>query len=102
MSVDAFAECYAGYVEVTVDSVINDLRTAGAENIQRFIDWWESLSPKSITLMQTLAASATAVLAVILTKLGAYISVFILALLAGASWALLVRALVHCQPVLWT
>ncbi|MEI8407491.1 MULTISPECIES: hypothetical protein [unclassified Kribbella] len=102
MSVDAFAECYAGYVEVTVDSVIDDLRTAGAEKIQRFIDWWESLSAKSIALMQTLAASATAVVGIILTKLGAEISLFVLALLGGASWALLVRALVHCQPVLWT
>lgn len=101
MSVDAFAECYANFVGVTVDSVIEDFRRAGADNIDRFIAWWESLSPKSITLMQILAASATAVVGIILTKLGAEISLFILALLAGASWALLVQALVHCRSLLW-
>ncbi|WP_214317322.1 hypothetical protein [Nonomuraea sediminis] len=99
MAVQEFGECYAERVGTTVDSIIDDLNRAGAEDIKRFLTWWRSLSDADRALAGILASIATAVLLKVLTKaVSQVLGMCILGLLGGASWVLLIKSAVECEP----
>jgi hypothetical protein len=103
MAIEEFAECYAEHVGTTVAAVIDDLRQLGADNIRAFVSWYRGLSDADRSLVNVLAAGiAIPVVRTILTKaLGPVIGAGLIALLGGASWALLVRACIECEKRLF-
>jgi hypothetical protein len=101
MALENFAECYAIKVETTVDSVIADLRSLGAEGVRSVVNWWSGLSDVNKDLIKVVAPVATGVLVKILEKaLNATVATGVIALLGGASWALLILAFTECVSLL--
>ncbi|MFI6598368.1 hypothetical protein ACIBHX_19090 [Nonomuraea sp. NPDC050536] len=101
MAVQEFGECYAMRVGTTVDAIIDDLNRAGADGIKRFLAWWRGLSDADRALVTLLAGIATSVLLKVLTKaVSQVLGMCILGLLGGASWALLIKSAVDCEPKL--
>jgi len=98
MGIEEFAQCYADRVGTTVDAVREDVSRLGAETIQAFLAWWRGLSEADRALVTLLASIANGVLLKILTRsVGAVAGGALIALLGGASWALLVRSFLDCE-----
>jgi hypothetical protein len=101
MAIEDFGNCYAQRVGTTVDAIIDDLRRIGEDNIRRLVDWWANLNDSSKDLIKVVTPVATAVLSVMLTKLlNVQAAVAIIAVLGGASWALLIISFTDCVGVL--
>lgn len=101
MAIEDFANCYANRVGTTVDAVIADLQSIGAQGVRSVVDWWNSLDANSRQLVTVLATFATTTLGVILTKaLNATLAAALIAFLGGASWTLLVLAFNECSNLL--
>lgn len=98
MSVDDFANCYANRVGTTVDAVIDDLRKIGEDDLKQFLTWFRGLGDADRALVLFLAGTLTSVLLKICTKaVGQTAAAGIIALLGGASWALLVKSFADCE-----
>lgn len=99
MAIQDFVECYAFHVGTTVDAVSNDINAIGTENIKRFITWFRGLSDADRALLLAVANYLFAgVLLKILEKvIGRVAAAAIIALLGGASWALLAQSFLACK-----
>lgn len=83
MAVEDFASCYANRVGTTVDAVIADLQSIGAEGVRSVVDWW---IVSTRTRGNSFAGFATTTLSAILTKaLNATLAAALIAFLGGAS-----------------
>lgn len=103
MAIEDFAECYANRVGTTVDAVIDDLKKLGVDGIHRFLSWFRSLDDTGQKLFLALATSVIvpaglgAVKLVLNKTVAPVAGAAIGGLLAGASWALLVRSFIECE-----
>jgi len=98
MAIDDFANCYANHVGTTVDAVIDDLRSIGSDQMTKFLVWFRGLGDADRALVLFLAGSLVSVLLKILNKaVGQTAAAGIVALLGGASWALLVKSCLDCE-----
>lgn len=99
MAIEDFAECYANRVETTVDAVIDDLRKLGVDEIRSFLAWFRRQDDvKQRLFIAIFGIAGAAAVKVILTKIFGQVAAIALGgLLAGASWALLVRSFIECE-----
>jgi hypothetical protein len=101
MAIEQFADCYSRHVETTVDAVLDDLIALGDRNIRRVVEWNRGLRDADRALMLAVAVFAAGVIVKILEKLlGKEAAVAFAGLLAGASWALLIRSFTECVDTL--
>lgn len=97
MAIEEFADCYSLRVETTVDAIIDDLRTLGADAIRRVVEFNRGLRDADRALMLALAGIAAGVIIKILEKLlGPTAAVAFVGLLGTASWVLLIRSFTLC------
>src|SRR6266511_3536977 len=99
MAIEEFAECYSRHVETTIDAVIDDLIALGPDAIRQVVEWNRGLRDADRALMLATANIAAAVIVAILAKLlGLRVAFSFVGLLAGVSWALLIRRfLAHAE-----
>ncbi|MGW5780957.1 hypothetical protein [Streptomyces sp. NPDC003863] len=101
MAIEEFANCYGARVETTVDAIIDDLRTLGADAIRRVVEWNRNLRDSDRSLVLALAGIASGVIIKIMEKLlGPTVAAGFVGLLGGASWALLIIAFTDCVDLL--
>ena len=99
MAIEEFAQCYAERVGTTVDAVIDDMVRLGEANIRVFLTWWRGLSEADRALVTLLAGIANGVLLKILTRsVSVAAGTLLIGFLGGASWVLLVRSFLDCEP----
>src|SRR6266511_2468890 len=98
MAIEEFAECYSRHVETTIDAVIDDLIALGPDAIRQVVEWNRGLRDADRALM--LATANIAAVAILAKLLGLRVAFSFVGLLAGVSWALLIRSFSECVDLL--